>query len=470
MTDSPSTTAAVTCPPSATHGLVAASGFTGFVGGVFLLGLFHPFQNIAYSALAVMACTALGVFVPDLLWQKVQWRALSPEAGAGDWRRALTKFAGLLGSLGFLALLYWSFPEYYKPDPFYKNYWAMLSVVLPVWLVLALPYIYWVDRHMPEPHDSLWQMGCFVTVNWQEIHLGMLGQHLLGWLVKGFFLPLMFAYMCTDLGKILSYDFGRIDSFKAVYDFTYLALYFADVGLVCMTYLISLRLTDTHIRSSEPTMMGWITAIICYQPFYSLISRQYFDYDSGGKAWGDWMSGQPELYALWGTLILVAAVIYLWATIAFGGRFSNLTHRGIITNGPYRYSKHPAYLAKNLSWWLISMPFMIAASEAETIRHCLLLLMLNMIYYLRAKTEERHLALDPVYVEYAKWIDAHGLLRFLNRMPLIRHLASWRPPFGQRPLGWVWADGVSSKGAAPENAAGQAGREKKAKRKAENRT
>ena len=54
-------------------------------------------------------------------------------------------------------------------------------------------------------------------------------------------------------------------------------------------------------------------------------------------------------------------------------RFSNLTHRGIITNGPYRYSKHPAYLAKNLSWWLVSMPFMITVSplaNAALLRCC----------------------------------------------------------------------------------------------------
>src|SRR5262249_38815160 len=130
---------------------------------------------------------------------------------------------------------------------------------------------------------------------------------------------------------------------------------------------------------------------------------------------------------IWGSLILVLVVIYVWATIAFGGRFSNLTHRGIITNGPYRFTKHPAYLSKNLSWWLISTPFIITGGVGEAFRRCVLLLMLNGIYYLRAKTEERHLALDPVYVQYARWMDKHGLLRFLNRIPGVGALARWRP-------------------------------------------
>ena len=37
-------------------------------------------------------------------------------------------------------------------------------------------------------------------------------------------------------------------------------------------------------------------------------------------------------------------------------RFSNLTYRGVLTNGPYAFTRHPAYLSKNLFWWCASMP------------------------------------------------------------------------------------------------------------------
>ena len=88
----------------------------------------------------------------------------------------------------------------------------------------------------------------------------------------------------------------------------------------------------------DSTALGWISALVCYQPFWSLISRQYIDYDTG-LSWGVWFHDIPWLYDLWGCLILFTVVVYVWATIAFGARFSNLTHRGIITNGPYRYTK-----------------------------------------------------------------------------------------------------------------------------------
>jgi hypothetical protein len=398
--------------------------------GVAAVWVWTPFQDIAHRALVVMACTALGVFVPDLLWQHVDRRALVPAARAASrsWPRVLTKFAGLLGSVGFVALLYRLFPEYRGQPSFYAHYWAALAVLLPIWAVLALPYLYMVDRRLARPEDSLWQMGRLVCCRWRGLSGRVIGQHLLGWLVKGYFLPLMFTYFCDNLDQFLNYDRHRLSNFIGVFDWAFFTLYFIDVGLVSMTYLMSLKLTDTHIRSTEPTMLGWAAALVCYEPFWSQINNLYIAYDPG-RDWRAWLGGSPWLLNSWAAVILVLVAIYLWSTVAFGGRFSNLTHRGIITNGPYRYSKHPAYLSKNLSWWLISMPFMLTTTLAEALRHSALLLLLNGIYYLRAKTEERHLALDPVYRQYAEWIDAHGALRFLGRIPGIAPLARWRPTF-----------------------------------------
>ena len=74
----------------------------------------------------------------------------------------------------------------------------------------------------------------------------------------------------------------------------------------------------------------------------------------------------------------------------------------IITSGPYRFTKHPAYLCKNLSWWLISMPFMLSSTWQDSLRHCAMLLLANAVYYWRAKTEEKHLLSDHNYQAYAQ--------------------------------------------------------------------
>ena len=54
-------------------------------------------------------------------------------------------------------------------------------------------------------------------------------------------------------------------------------------------------------------------------------------------------------FIIWGAILVVLTGIYAWATMAFGLRFSNLTHRGILTHGPYAFTKHPAYMSKNAS-------------------------------------------------------------------------------------------------------------------------
>jgi protein-S-isoprenylcysteine O-methyltransferase Ste14 len=400
-------------PESATHAAVASGGLAAFLIALVIVRVSRPFgDNLVNAALFLMGATVAAIFLMDLAWQKVHRRPTTGlDFGYDDpsIRRSLVKFAGLLASLGFVAALYWLFPEYH--GAFYDRYYAMLRITLPVWLLLALPYFFWVDRRMREPRDGYWQMGHLVIGQWTRLDRRVLVQHLLGWLIKGFFLPLMFCFLCNDLGKFLAFDFGRLTSFKDLYDFLFDFLYFIDVGLAALGYVVSLRLTDTHLRSAEPTVLGWIVAIACYEPFWSLFSRQYLAY-STGYSWGTWLWDQPVLYGIWGTTILLLTGVYLWSTVAFGARFSNLTHRGIITSGPYRWTRHPAYIAKNISWWMVSIPFVFRGSAAEALRHCLMLLALGGVYFLRAKTEERHLSQDPAYRQYSGWIDRHGLFRF----------------------------------------------------------
>jgi hypothetical protein len=427
------------CPQSATHAGVAWCGLLTMLATVGAFNLVQPLPEIALVALIVMAATALGVFLPDLAWQRVQRHALVGPAARGNWPRTLTKGLGLLGCLGGVALLYWLVPEY--DGGFYRSYWVALRWLLPPWLVLALPYLWWVDRRLAVPEDALWQLGRALLGRWRDVRAAELWQYLLGWLVKAFFLPLMFGYFCSDLYKMLHYEpASLLTGFRGAYEFLYFSLFFIDVGLVSMTYLMSLRLTDTHIRSTEPSLLGWAAALICYEPLWTRFGSRWLQYESA--PWWQWLAPHPWPYMLWGTLILLLVAVYAWSTVSFGGRFSNLTHRGIITNGPYRYTKHPAYIAKNLSWWMLAMPFMVSDGSGDgggaALHRCLMLGLLNAIYYLRAKTEERHLALDPAYVEYAAWIDEHGLLRWMNRVPLLGSLARWRPTFRRKRLAWIW--------------------------------
>jgi protein-S-isoprenylcysteine O-methyltransferase Ste14 len=94
--------------------------------------------------------------------------------------------------------------------------------------------------------------------------------------------------------------------------------------------------------------------------------------------------------------------------VAFGLRFSNLTNRGVLTHGPYSWSRHPAYFTKNLFWWLSSVPILTTGSIVDAARATILIAVVSGVYYWRARTEERHLMLDPEYVAYWQWMERHG--------------------------------------------------------------
>lgn len=408
-------------PRSATHPAVAAAGAAGCLVAVVLVMALRPFgHDTAYSALLVVAVTASCVFLPDLLWQKVYRRAstgLDFAIDAPSWSRTLTKCVGLVATLLLVACAYRWIPEYGKS--LYDPFWRALRIAVPAWLVLAVPYLHFVDRHMRAPRDGYWQMGALVMLRFRDVERRALAQHLLGWAIKGYFIALMGSYFCADLRWLFLFDFSTLTQFAKLHEFLFRAMYMLDVALAVLGYAMSLRIADTQLRSADATLFGWLVTLACYEPFWTLVTYRVVPFDKG-LDWAAWLVYHPALYVAWGSAILVLNAVYVWATIMFGARFSNLTNRGIVTAGPYRFTRHPAYLAKNLSWWMMFVPFLPSGSIAETIGRCLMLLGVNVLYGLRAYTEERHLSRDAEYVHYALWIDAHGPLRFLHRLPLMR--------------------------------------------------
>ena len=93
------------------------------------------------------------------------------------------------------------------------------------------------------------------------------------------------------------------------------------------------------------------------------------------------------------TILLL--VIYVGATLSLGAKSSNLTNRGIVTRGTYSIIRHPAYVSKNLAWWLTIIPI-------ASIPIVLSMATWSLIYHTRTITEENHLSKDPDYQEYCK--------------------------------------------------------------------
>lgn len=333
------------------------------------------------------------------------------------------KFVGLTVSFGLLALFYFS-AEIYRGDwyqPFFSllaDHWWLISGIV----VLVTTLVHFTMRN---PRDGLWHLGKFVlNVGNHSAHSDSIRVYLLGLGIKGYFLPMMFCYLVYDWSYFTSRSLWNSTDFSEVYEYLFRFSFFFDLTLVVIGYATATRLLISHVRFAESTVSGWLVCVVCYAPFWQLLSRDYFNYVEDGFAWGAWLWNYPVLYFLWGSTVLILLGIYCLATARMGLRFSNLTYRGLACDFPYSLSKHPAYISKNATWWLISIPF-VAVDFWTGIANCSALLGVNMIYFFRARHEEKCLSRTPSYRAYKLYINEWGLLAEVTRRLYV--LVGWVP-------------------------------------------
>lgn len=411
-------------PPSVTHLWLNGLGVVGFFLSIWALRAWFPDSSQVMRAAIVMLATILPILLVEIFYYRVQRNPAAKLKAPSkiNVERLAIKFGGLMLTYLILAFFYWLFPEYY--GGFFQRYFQFIFWLAPFAFAFSAIYIVVVDGRMEAPEDAYYHMGLLLIGRYRLVRKQLILEHFRGWIVKGFFLPLMFVFMLDDVNFLVNYQFSSMQSFLNAYDFLYTTIFSVDVIFAVLGYMMTFRLLDTHIRSVEPTWIGWISALICYPPFWTQVFGHNYLIYNDDFYWGHWFTWEsaPMLQLLWGGAIIVLISIYSLATVCMGYRFSNLTYRGLVANGPYRFTKHPAYITKNLSWWMISIPFFPSSDWETTLRFSLMLMGINIVYFIRARTEENHLSNYPEYVEYANWMNEHGLLRFIgNAIPFLRY-------------------------------------------------
>ncbi len=230
-------------------------------------------------------------------------------------------------------------------------------------------------------------------------------------LLKALFGPLMTMALMTAAMSLVANAWALTTagtagySFRVLYDrhlhwFLFQLIVMADVLVFTIGYLVELPRLGNQIRSVDPTLLGWAAALLCYTPFNIVLSvflatpgSEFPRFDSDAMH-----------YTANGLLLLMMG-IYTWASVALGFKASNLTHRGIVSRGPYRWVRHPAYACKNMAWWIGSIPIVALAFDKSTfdgIQALASIVGWSMLYVLRAVTEEDHLrSVDGDFADYA---------------------------------------------------------------------
>jgi protein-S-isoprenylcysteine O-methyltransferase Ste14 len=411
-------------PKSAVSGGVGACGLVGLA-----LWTMVARQYGMEGPLAAM-CSVLACGVPMVAWSLIVDKVHRSPSNGIDWdsppRRladsvdiSLVKIVGLWTTWGAIAFLYCVGRWYW--DGGYLFAMQVLAVAAVPMLVLSVPYVLWIDRRLVEPRDGAWQFGRLIIGRGGEFDRELLYDFFRSWTVKGFFIAFMISIVPGNWADVIRQPWSQILAGPVQLTYWLIAIMFMiDVSFATVGYALTMKPLDAHIRSANPYAAGWTAALICYPPFGLMGNNGPLYYQQGAGDWVYWTDGAPGIVlAVIGAVLVALTAIYAWATVAFGIRFSNLTHRGILTHGPYAWTKHPAYLSKNLFWWITSLPFLAASGNpVDMVRNTVLLAVVSGIYYWRARTEERHLGADPAYREYAAWMERNAPLpRLLAKLP-----------------------------------------------------
>jgi len=299
-------------------------------------------------------------------------------------------------------------------------YAAYLVAALPVFL-LCRPRSLWTSKNLlmfgllrrcgqAVFHRMRGLPAPALSVSYKEKHA------LMFLLIKLIFGPLMlssaFAEIngCQRLLRDLAAPFllAKLDTGYIL--FVHL-VFLVDSAMFFVGYHTEAGFLKNQIRYVETNIWRILVCIICYPPFNQVTIAVL------GPSYNDpYILVFGDFRSIWTWGLRAGAVFFLClliaSTLSLFTRASNLTNRGIVTWGPYRYIRHPGYFAKNMYWLMTIIPYLIPNSASVYFSWSRYLLYSvcalcgfaawGTIYFLRSVTEEQFLSRDPEYVAYCQ--------------------------------------------------------------------
>ena len=235
-------------------------------------------------------------------------------------------------------------------------------------------------------------------------------------LIKLFYGPLMLNSAFGELNRCRllwpQFDWHAIlGVLDTGYIFFVSLVFLLDSVLFFIGYHTEAGFLKNEVRYVETNPLHILVTIACYAPFSVVAVRLL-----GPSVYDPYILVLGDFRSPWTWLLRGAAVLFLTlltaASFSLFTKASNLTNRGIVTWGPYRFIRHPGYLAKNLFWLMTTIPLLIVDPSRPGFSwaghlffsFCTLcgFVAWATIYFLRAITEERFLSRDPEYVAYCQ--------------------------------------------------------------------
>ncbi len=399
--------------------LVSVAIIVGTFLALYTTGISH-----VYLTLVIALLTSIYLFCSELT--RAKWSlATRPQQPLPDVvERTLTKFFGVLVGISFIFFLVWLFPAYDNATNLSRLREAILPVlafVIPVSFIL----IFVTEYILGEKRDGTYQFGLLVRLKLREINWTIFFDGVREWLLRCFFLLINFygavwyiEYLRENGLPDWSGDFvtfiTRLD----------LVIFGMIVLAILPGYIFASRLIGTELKKVDRTWFAWAINLCCYPPINAALFGAWVRYVpaaetgivyQGMPAWAFHTQWDPFLLLAVGMLVILFAVIHLWGEAIVGIRAANISMRGIITTGPFAFTRHPIYVSKCFQWAVLYFPIINAVGIVNPIQSAILFLLVCAIYGGRALGEEHLLATDPNYVKYALYMDEKSMFARIGR-------------------------------------------------------
>jgi protein-S-isoprenylcysteine O-methyltransferase Ste14 len=236
-------------------------------------------------------------------------------------------------------------------------------------------------------------------------------------LIKLFYGPLMVCSTLTEVAAVrealqrMAAHLSPLETWDRAYVLLVRGVFLVDSFIYAASYHSESGLLKNKLRYAETRPLHIAVCLGCYPPFNMPTTALLGDSFHNPFIPFHGQLGHPLTWVVRG-LVVVFLLLMLSSSLSLLTRASNLTNRGIVDWGPYRFVRHPGYLAKNLYWFVTVLPDLIpnTAIPGFTWSDYAVYLTVSVwgivgwctMYFLRAVTEERFLMRDPDYVAYCQ--------------------------------------------------------------------
>lgn len=276
---------------------------------------------------------------------------------------------------------------------FYEgNYKYYLEYVIDP--LLAIFILYFTHQVIINPRLNTWPKYGLLIRELSDGRLRSLGvqSKVAGraFILKLIFIPFLATWVVQNIKHIhyLYLNFQEVDLW-VINKFALGTIFLVDSFIFLQGYCIESTRLKNNIISVDPTKLGWFVCLICYPPL-NYYSFTLVDFHQTSFS----INVNSQIEAVLTLVITFLWLIFVIASFNLGFKASNLTNRGVVDKGLYKYCRHPAYSSKMMIWFIQALFF--------GTYYLSLFLAFCIVYVLRAYTEERHLAMGKEYRDYMK--------------------------------------------------------------------